>query len=99
MGVRRGVLLGKKDFKIQYQESFEQEFLRAFYASNQIPREIILSKECWADEEEKPQWRHSLNPQGAHLSCSPFRSKGEKHEMIGLANKNIEANMEQDSSW
>ena len=98
MGIRRGVLLGKKDFEIEYQENFEQEFLRAFYASNQIPREIILSNECWADEGERGAMEAFLESiRGAPVTLT-VPIKGEKREMIELANKNIEANMEQDSS-
>ena len=53
MGVRRGVLLGKKDFSVDVQPQIEQEFLKAFYATNQIPREILLNKPCWEGAEEK----------------------------------------------
>lgn len=98
MGVRRGVLLGKKDFEIEYQENFEAEFLRAFYASNQIPREIILSRECWADEKEKFAMEAFFSgSRGAPVSLT-VPLKGEKHDLIELANKNIDVNMEQDSA-
>jgi excinuclease ABC subunit C len=38
MGVRKGVLLGKKEFTIDLQPQIEQEFLKAYYTSKQIPR-------------------------------------------------------------
>lgn len=98
MGIRKGVLLGKKDFEIDYQENFEREFLRAFYSSNQIPREIILNEACWADESEKA----ALEAFFASIRVAPVSLtvpvKGEKRELIELANKNIEVNMGQDSS-
>jgi excinuclease ABC subunit C len=98
MGVRKGVLLGKKDFEIEHQENFEQEFLRAFYSSNQIPREIILSKECWADEEEKEALETFFaRSRGAPVTIT-VPIKGEKHELVELATKNIEVNMEHDSA-
>ena len=53
MGVRKGVLLGKKQFSVDMQSQVEQEFLKAFYSSNQIPREILLNKPCWQETEEK----------------------------------------------
>ena len=53
MGVRKGVLLGKKEFTVDLQPQVEQEFLKAFYATNQIPREILLNKPCWQGTEEK----------------------------------------------
>ncbi|MDE1846143.1 MAG: excinuclease ABC subunit UvrC [Candidatus Micrarchaeota archaeon] len=98
MGVRRGVLLGKKDFDAQYQENFEQEFLKAFYASNQIPREIILNEECWADGAEKAVLeKFFANIRGAQVSMI-VPLKGEKKSLLELAEKNIEVNMEHDSA-
>ena len=48
MGVRKGVLLGKKQFSVDLQPQVEQEFLKAYYASNRIPREILLEQACVA---------------------------------------------------
>ena len=53
MGVRKGVLLGKKEFTVDLQPQIEQEFLKAYYTTNQIPREILLNKPCWQEPEEK----------------------------------------------
>ena len=98
MEVRKGVLLGKRDFKIEYQENFEREFLRAFYASNRIPREIILSKSCWADEGEKAAIEAFFaRSRGAPVTLT-VPVKGEKRELIELAGKNIEVNLEHDGS-
>lgn len=98
MGIRKGVLLGKKDFELEYQENFEQEFLRAFYSSNQIPREIILGSACWDDEQEKLAIElFFAKSRGAPVSLT-VPIKGEKHELVKLANKNIEVNMEHDSA-
>lgn len=98
MGIRRGVLLGKKDFDFENQENFEQEFLKAFYSSNQIPREIILEKGCWSDDEEKAALEEFLaRLRGAAVSIT-VPVKGEKKALIGLAAKNIEANMGHDGA-
>jgi excinuclease ABC subunit C len=53
MGLRKGVLLGKKEFTVDRQLMVEQEFLKAFYAVNKIPQEILLNKPCWQDASEK----------------------------------------------
>ncbi len=53
MGVRKGVLLGKKQFSVDLQPQVEQEFLKAYYTSSRIPREILLNKPCWQEPEEK----------------------------------------------
>jgi excinuclease ABC subunit C len=98
MGVRRGVLLGKKDFEIENQENFESEFLRAFYSSNTIPREIILSQQCWVDEAEKIALEEFFaKSRGAPVSLI-VPIKGDKRALVDLATKNIEVNMEHDSA-
>ena len=98
MGIRKGVLLGKKDFELEYQENFGQDFLRAFYASNPIPREIILGEACWAEDDEKVSMETFFaGLRGAPVSLT-VPIKGEKRDLVELANKNIEVNMEHDSS-
>ncbi|MGI0141661.1 MAG: excinuclease ABC subunit UvrC [Candidatus Micrarchaeales archaeon] len=98
MGIRKGVLLGKKDFEAEYQENFEQEFLRAFYSANQIPREIILGKAFWSDQSEKAAIEsYFATVRGAKVELT-VPIKGEKLALIELANKNIEVNMEYDSA-
>ncbi len=93
MGIRRGVLLGKKDFEIDYQENFENEFIKAFYSTNPIPREIIIGEECWSDDEEKAAFEAFLaGSRGAAVTLS-VPLKGEKRQLIELASKNIDLNM------
>ncbi len=53
MSIRKGVLLGKKEFSVEVQPQIEQEFLKTFYNENQIPYEILLNKRCWSSETEK----------------------------------------------
>ncbi len=38
MGIRKGVLRGKTQFTVDLQPQIEQEFLKAFYTNNRIPR-------------------------------------------------------------
>ena len=98
MGIRKGVLLGKKDFVIDYQDNFEYEFLRAFYTSNPIPHEILLNENCWVDNNEKLAIEDFL----ANLRGGPVRInvplKGERKKLIDLAKKNIDLNMEHDAA-
>ncbi|MGI0100193.1 MAG: excinuclease ABC subunit UvrC [Candidatus Micrarchaeaceae archaeon] len=96
MGIRMGVLLGKKDFEVDHQENFEQEFLKAFYSSNQIPHEIILSQGCWGDDEEKGILEEFFTRLRGAPVIITVPLKGEKRELIELASKNIEVNMEHD---
>ncbi len=98
IGIRRGVLLGKKDFEVDYQENLEREFLSAFYSSNQIPHEIILGRECWADEGEKEALEEFFGKLRGASVIITVPIKGEKLALLALANRNIEANMDHDSA-
>jgi len=90
MGVRKGVLLGKRDFSMDYSPFGEQEFLKAFYSISLIPREILLNKSCWANISEKKALEAFLaSRRGAPVTLVMPR-RGEKLGLIRLAEKNIE---------
>lgn len=98
MGIRKGVLLGKKEFSVDMQTGIEQEFLKAYYTANQIPKEILLNKECWMDGSEKAALEEFFcRNRGApvHLTVP---ERADKLALIKLAEKNIEANLEEDSA-
>jgi excinuclease ABC subunit C len=98
MGVRKGVLLGKKEFQIDLQPQIEQEFLKAFYATNQIPREILLNKSCWQDPAEKAALEEFLtSKRGAPVTLTIPR-RADKLALVRLAEKNIESTLDEDSA-
>jgi excinuclease ABC subunit C len=97
MGVRKGVLLGKKDFSMDYSPFGEQEFLKAFYSVNLIPREILLNTSCWESISEKKALEEFLaSKRGAPVNLVIPR-RGEKLGLIRLAEKNIEYTLNKDS--
>jgi len=98
MGVRKGVLLGKKEFSVDLQPQIEQEFLKAFYASIQIPREILLNKPCWQDNAEKAVLEEFLSSKrGAPVRLTIPR-RADKLSLVKLAEKNIESTLDEDSA-
>ena len=98
MGVHRGVLLGKKEFSVDLQPQIEQEFLKAFYTTNQIPREIILNKPCWQGPEEKAALEEFLSAKRLAPVSLIIPRKAAKLELVKLAEKNLESNIEVDSA-
>ncbi|MCW4025346.1 MAG: excinuclease ABC subunit UvrC [Candidatus Bathyarchaeota archaeon] len=98
MGVRKGVLLGKKEFTVDLQPQIEQEFLKAFYTTNQLPREILLNKPCWQSPEEKTALEEFLSTE----RCAPVSliipRRASKLELVRLAEKNLESTLETDSA-
>ncbi len=98
MGVRKGVLLGKKEFTVDLQPQVEQEFLKAFYSTNQIPREILLNKPCWQDTTEKAALQEFFSSRrGAAVSLTVPR-RGNNHALVKLAEKNLESTLDEDSA-
>ncbi|MCW4017861.1 MAG: excinuclease ABC subunit UvrC [Candidatus Bathyarchaeota archaeon] len=98
MGVRRGVLLGKKEFSVDLQPQVEQEFLKAFYGTNQIPREILLNEPCWESHAEKDALEEFLcAKRGGAVSLTVPR-RGDKLGLVRLAEKNLESTLDEDSA-
>jgi excinuclease ABC subunit C len=98
MGVRKGVLLGKKQFSVDFQPQVEQEFLKAYYASNRIPREILLNKPCWQDPEEKRALEEFLTEKRGSPVSLILPRKADKLALVQLAEKNLESTLEVDSA-
>ena len=97
MSVRKGVLLGKKDFSMDFQPHVEQEFLKAFYSVNLIPREILLNKSCWRGISEKKALEEFLSSKKGATVRLVIPRKGEKLSLMRLAEKNIEYTLNENS--
>ncbi|MGE5556478.1 MAG: excinuclease ABC subunit UvrC [Methanocella sp.] len=98
MGVRKGVLLGKKEFSVDLQPQVEQEFLKAYYTSNQIPREILLNKPCWTDPSEKAALEEFLAQRRLAPVSLTIPKRADKLALVKLAEKNLESSLEADSA-
>jgi len=98
MGVRKGVLLGKKEFSADLQPQIEQEFLKAFYTSNQIPREILLNKPVWQEPDEKTALEEFLSKKRLSPVSLTIPRKADKLALLELAEKNLESGLEFDST-
>jgi len=98
MGVRLGVLLGKKEFTVDLQPQVEQEFLKAFYSTNQIPREILLNKQCWQDSAEKAALEEFFSTRRTATVSLVVPRRGNKLELVKLAKKNLESTLDEDSA-
>lgn len=98
MGLRRGVLLGKKEFTVDLQPQVEQEFLKAFYAVNQIPREILLNKPCWQDTDEKAALEKFLYAKRLAPVTLTVPKRGNKLCLVQLAEKNLQSSLTGDNA-
>jgi excinuclease ABC subunit C len=86
--ISKGVILGKKDYVLDKDEDILATFLKMYYSSHQIPREIIVNQECWNTSDEKGVLIEYL----ARLKGGPVRillpERGEKKALTELAIKN-----------
>ncbi len=98
MGVRKGVLRGKTQFAVDLQPQVEQEFLKAYYATNQIPREILLNKPCWQEAEEKKALEEFLSTKRNGPVSLTIPRRADKLALVQLAEKNLESTLEVDSA-
>jgi excinuclease ABC subunit C len=96
MSIRKGVLLGKKEFSVEVQPQIEQEFLKTFYSENQIPHEILLNKRCWSSATEKTALESFLSSKRSAKVKLSIPRCGDKRELVELAEKNIEASLAED---
>lgn len=97
MSIRKGVLLGKKEFSVDFQSQVEQEFLKAYYSENRIPHEILLNKPCWSNKAEKDALENFLSSKQGSSVKLLIPQRGEKRELVELAEKNIEASISEDN--
>ena len=98
MSMRRGVLLGKKEFSVDVQPMIEQEFLKAYYTTNQIPREILLNKPCWQGAEEKKALEEFLSAKRCAPVSLTIPRRADKLGLVQLAEKNLESTLDVDSA-
>ena len=98
MGIRKGVLLGKKEYTLDFEPQIDQQFLKEFYNTKQIPQEILLNTAAWTDPEEKAALQDYFSTlRGAQVNLT-IPKKGDELHLIKLAEKNIEANLDEDSA-
>jgi len=98
MSMRKGVLLGKKEFSVDVQPMIEQEFLKAYYTTNQIPREILLNKPCWQGAEEKNALEEFLSAKRCAPVSLTIPRRADKLGLVQLAEKNLESTLDVDSA-
>jgi excinuclease ABC subunit C len=82
--ISRGILERKQDFVFAFKDDFLEEFLVQFYSENDIPKEIILPKNV-----EESLLKFLSKKKGSKVNIT-VPKKGEKHDLLMLAEKNIE---------
>lgn len=92
--ISKGVITGRKDFKFEYDENLFEEFIKMYYSQNNIPQEIILNEEFWENEENKIILEKYLSKNKGSKVTLNYPKKGEKRELVLLAEKNAKIKIE-----
>ncbi len=88
MHISKGVISSKKDFKFEYEENLLQKFIKMYYSTQFIPKEIIINQKIWENQEEKELLEQYLTKLRGNKSILTLPQKGEKLSLVKLAEKN-----------
>ena len=93
--VRKGVLLGKKEFSFSLafdtKEQRAQGFLKAYYAKSYVPNRIILEKKVWDSEEEHLALEQLLSRIRNSSVKITVPKKGSELDLVRLAGQNTKS--------
>ncbi len=96
--VKKGVIAGKSEYRVPFEEHVFEEFLKRYYSTRTPPYEIILNQAFYADEQEKETleaYFSKLRNQNVIITCP---QKGDKRALLALAEKNAYSNLEENKS-
>lgn len=95
--IKRGVISGKKEYRFDFEEDLFESFLKMFYSQQYVPKEIVVNKVFWEDEESKTALEQYLSKKRGSKVILSYPKIGEKKALVKLAEKNAELNFgEQD---
>jgi len=85
LSIKKGVLLGRKEFKFEPQDDLLEQFLKLYYSQTTIPREIILNTTI---EDTKAIKSYLEQLRGGKVDLT-VAQRGEKKRLVEIALKNI----------
>ncbi len=92
--VTKGVISGKKEFRFELQDDLLEEFITLYYSQNPPPHEIVINTAFWKNEEERKTIEAYLTKQKGSNVKVTIPQRGEKKELLLLAEKNAQYGFE-----
>jgi excinuclease ABC subunit C len=92
--ISRGVISGKKEYLLDYQDDLLEEFLKMYYSKNLAPSEILINEKSW-DEETQISLESYLSTQRGSKVELRVPLKGEKKALVELVLRNAKENYAQ----
>ncbi|MBT4647730.1 excinuclease ABC subunit UvrC [archaeon] len=90
--IKRGVISGKKEYKFPLEEELLSSFIRSYYLSKSIPKEIIIDENL--DDKDALEKFLSMNKNSSVVLTNPI--KGNKRQILDMVIKNAEFTLKRD---
>ncbi len=91
--VKKGILCGRKEYQLEQEEDLFESFVKAYYAIEPVPREIIVNQAFWKGDEKKVLEAYLCRLRGGVVSLT-LPQKGIKLDLVKLVEKNIPTELE-----
>lgn len=89
--VSKGVISGKKEFLLDYDEDVFESFLKMYYSSHLAPSEILVNTTSWNDDSHESLEVYLSKKRGSKVEIKEPK-KGEKKALVELVVKNARDN-------
>ena len=89
--VSKGVISGKKEFLLDYDEDVFESFLKMYYSSHLAPSEILVNTTSWNDDSHESLEAYLSKKRGSKVEIKEPK-KGEKKALVELVVKNAREN-------
>ena len=92
--ISRGVISGKKEYLLDYEEELLEAFLKMYYSKNLAPSEILINQKKWGNETQIALESYLSTQRGSKVELK-VPLIGEKKKLVDLVVKNAKENYAQ----
>lgn len=96
--ISRGVMGGKEEYRLDYTNDVFEEFIKRYYETRNIPREIIINVKFYEDEKDKGVLEEYLSKIRNGSVNITLPERGDKKSLTELAEKNAVINLEENKT-
>jgi excinuclease ABC subunit C len=96
--ILRGVMGGKEEYRLDYTNDVFEEFIKRYYETRNIPREIILNVKFYEEEKDREVLEEYLGAIRNGPVSIILPERGDKKSLIELAEKNAVMNLEENKT-
>lgn len=98
LAIEKGVIKGKAEYALEYTDDVFEEFIKRYYSSRSIPREIIVNTKFYEEESDREILEKYLSMLRNGPVSITIPERGEKLSLAKLAEKNALMNLEENKT-